>query len=105
MGIDGRLYPVSAMPTAAGEAAGELGFMNDWYPIQVKQKDKAGRPDIDGFEAAMMRADRKKGFFISFDYSGDALEEISRFFKQSGRVIVPLTVKEILEDDIAMKLA
>ena len=104
-GIDGRVYPVSAMPAAKGEAAGELGFMDDWYPIQVKQKDKAGRPDIDSFEAAMIRADRRKGFFVSFDYSTDAMEEISRFFKKSGRVIVPLTVKEILEDDIARKLA
>jgi hypothetical protein len=21
--------------------------MDEWYPVQVKQKDKAGRPDID----------------------------------------------------------
>ena len=69
MGIDGRIYPVSAMPKKAGEAAGELGFMDDWYPIQVKQKDKVGRPDIDAFEAAMTREDRTKGFFVAFDYS------------------------------------
>ena len=25
------------------------------WPIQVKQKDKAGRPDIDSFEAMKMR--------------------------------------------------
>ena len=49
---------------------GELGFMDVWYPIQVKQKDKVGRPDIDSFEAVMMREDRTKGFFVSFDYSG-----------------------------------
>jgi hypothetical protein len=35
--------------------------------IQVKQKDKAGRPDIDAFEAMMMREDCEKGFFVSFD--------------------------------------
>ncbi len=105
MGIDGRIYPVSAMPGKRGETAGELGFMDDWYPIQVKQKDKAGRPDIDSFEAAMTRTDRKKGFFVSFDFTSDAMEEISRFFKKSGKVIVPLTVQEILDDDIARKLA
>ena len=27
--------------------------MEEWYPIQVKQKDKVGRPDIDAFETAM----------------------------------------------------
>ena len=46
-----------------------------------------------------------KGFFVSFDYSGDAMTEISRFFKQTGRVIIPLTVHEILEEQFAHKLA
>jgi hypothetical protein len=85
--------------------SGTLDFMDVWYPIQVKQKDKAGRPDIDAFEAAMIRSERTKGFFIAFGYSSDALSEIQRFFKQTGCVIVPLTVKEILDEEIAMKLA
>jgi len=46
-----------------------------------------------------------KGFFVAFGYTGDALTEIQRFFKQTGRVIVPLTVKKILDEEIAMKLA
>ena len=71
----------------------------------MKQKDKAGRPDIDSFEAMMMRENCQKGFFVSFDYTGDARTEISRFFKQSGRVIIPLTVQEILDEEIAHKLA
>lgn len=79
--------------------------MDDWYPVQVKQKDKAGRPDIDAFEAIMARADRKKGFFVSFDYSSDALTEIDAFFRKSGRIIIPLTVREILDERIAKKLA
>jgi hypothetical protein len=101
MGLDGRVYPVSVLPTVK---SGSLDFMDVWYPIQVKQKDKAGRPDIDAFETAMTRAERTKGFFISFDYTSDALTEIQRFFRQTGRVIVPLTVREILNDEIAMKL-
>jgi DNA modification methylase len=102
MGLDGRLYPLSATPTVKPDS---FDFMDVWYPIQVKQKDKAGRPDIDSFEAAMIREERMKGFFVSFDYTSDALTEIQRFFKQTGRVIVALTVKQILEDEIAMKLA
>lgn len=101
MGLDGRLYPISAAPTVKPDS---LDFMDTWYPIQVKQKDKTGRPDIDAFEAAMIRAERMKGFFVSFDYTSDAKAEIQRFFKQTGRVIVALTVREILEDEIAMKL-
>ena len=41
---------------------GHLDFMDIWYPIQVKQQDKVGRPDIDKFEAAMMREERTKDF-------------------------------------------
>ncbi len=103
MGIDGRIFPVGASPAAKADAS--LDFMDDWYPIQVKQKDKVGRPDIDSFESAMLHANRKKGFFVAFDYTSDALTGIDRFFTQSGRIIIPLTVKEILEEQIARKLA
>jgi hypothetical protein len=78
--------------------------MDAWYPIQVKQKDKAGRPDIDMFEAAMIREGRTKGFFVSFDFSSDALREIDSFFRREHRLIIPLTVREILEETIAQKL-
>ena len=102
MGIDGRIYPVSATPK---KRKGELDFMDVWYPIQVKQKDKVGRPDIDSFEAVMMREDRNKGFFVSFDYTHDALSEIQAFFKKTGKSIIALTVKDILDEQIALKLA
>lgn len=102
MGIDGRIFPVSSAPK---RKEGELDFMDVWYPIQVKQRDKAGRPDIDSFEAVMMREDRQKGFFVAFDFSADAIHEINSFFKKQHRVIVPLTVREILDEQIAMKLA
>jgi hypothetical protein len=73
--------------------------------MQVKQKDKAGRPDIDTFETAMRRAKCDKGFFVSFDYSSEAMREIDRCFRAEHRIIVPLTVREILDDEIARKLA
>jgi len=79
--------------------------MDDWYPIQVKQKDKVGRQDIDAFETAMNRARRGKGFFVAFDYTADALAEIQRYFTADHKVIVPLTVREILDEEIARKLA
>jgi hypothetical protein len=105
MGIDGRIYPVGSEPTASGKGAAELDFMDEWYPIQVKQMDKVGRPDIDKFEAAMMRSKRKKGFFVGFDFSSDSMTEISRFFRQEHISIIPLTVQEILDETIAHRLA
>jgi hypothetical protein len=103
MGIDGRIYPVGSAPKEADNA--ELGFMDEWYPIQVKQRDKVGRPDIDQFEAAMARTKRKKGFFVGFGFSSDSLSEINSFFRREHIVIVPLTVREILDETIVQKLA
>ncbi|MCU0771580.1 MAG: restriction endonuclease [Verrucomicrobia bacterium] len=102
-GIDGRIFPVGAEPAALRE--GELQLTERWYPIQVKQKDRVGRPDIDAFQTAMRRSKRDKGFFVAFDYTEDALREIDRFFKADHAVIVPLTVQEILDEQIARKLA
>ncbi len=52
-----------------------------------------------------MREDRTKGFFVSFDFSSDAISEIQSFFKKTGKSIIALTVKDILEEQIAYKLA
>jgi hypothetical protein len=52
-----------------------------------------------------MRKNQTKGFLVSFDYSRDAITKILFFFKKTGKTIIPLTVKEILEEQIAYKLA
>ncbi|MBN2270722.1 MAG: hypothetical protein JXN61_08915 [Sedimentisphaerales bacterium] len=61
----------------------------------IPNKARASNPDIDPFEAVMMREDSKKRFFVSFAYSADAIREIQAFFKNTGKAIIPLTVKEI----------
>jgi hypothetical protein len=53
----------------------------------------------------MTRENRTKGIFVSFDFSSEALSEIGFFFKNTGKVIVPLTVREILDEEIARKRA
>ena len=105
MGVDGRIYPVSALEGRRKAGEDELLLEERWYPIQVKQKDKVGRPDIDSFEAMMIREGCEKGFFVSFAYSQDAITEIGAFFKRAGKVIVPFTVREIIDEQIAHKLA
>jgi site-specific DNA-methyltransferase (adenine-specific) len=104
MGIDGRIYPIGAAPHLHAAELGQFDFMDDWYPIQVKQMDKVGRPDIDKFEAAMMRTRRKKGFFVGFDFTHDAMTEIGQFFRREHIAVVPLTVGEILDETIANRL-
>jgi len=104
-GIDGRIFPVSALEGPRQTGLDELPLDERFFAVQVKQKDKTGRPDIDAFETAMRRAKCEKGFFVSFDYSEEAMQEIGRFFREEHRIIVPFTVKEILDGDIAPKLA
>ena len=61
----------------------------------MKQKDKVGRPDIDAFEAMIMREDCEMGFFVSFDYSSDALREFESFFNRSHKIIVALPTSSL----------
>ena len=79
-------------------------FAGDWFPIQVKQTDKVGRPDIDQFEAVMEREDRQRGFFIAFGYSSDAHREANAFHKRTRRIIKLLTVQEILDEEFVQKM-
>lgn len=94
-GIDGKLYPIELeKKKKAGKDL--FGESDIYYPIQVKQKDKAGRPDIDSFETAIRRDGRHKGYFISFDFSKDAIAEIKRLDKEGEIEIIPVTVKDLL---------
>jgi DNA modification methylase len=102
MGIDGRIFPVGSKPAEAA-AKGRKGatdhmFAEDWFPIQVKQTDKVGRPDIDQFCHVMERENRQRGFFVAFGYSSDAERECAAFHKRTGRIIKLITVQEILDE-------
>jgi hypothetical protein len=102
MGVDGRIFPVGTKPHDQGGL-----YSDDWFPIQVKQMDKVGRPDIDAFEAVMERegeGGRQRGFFVSFGYTSDAEQECAAFHKRTGRIIKLLTVKEILDEEHVQKM-
>lgn len=99
MGIDGRIFPVGTKPSDANSM-----FAGDWFPIQVKQMDKVGRPDIDQMEAVMTREDRQRGFFVAFGFTADAESECASFHKKSGRLIKLITVQEILDEQHVQKM-
>jgi len=103
-GIDGRLYLAdmakeekAVMHISEKAAQGMFETLDKWYPIQVKQVDKVGRPDVDKFETAMRRDKRLKGYFVAFGFSGDATKEIQRAQTAEGLDITPITVGELLE--------
>lgn len=101
MGVDGRIFPVGTKPAEGGL------FSDDWFPIQVKQVDKVGRPDIDKFEAVMEREGpdgRQRGFFVAFGYTKDAADECAAFYKRTGRIIKLLIVQEILDEEHVQKM-
>ena len=104
MGIDGRIYPVTAMPEQRAHETGEMDFMDVWYPIQVKQTDKVGRPDIDAFrnrdatrrtKARLLRRLRIQPATLFSRSTASAA--------QRGREIKPLTVREILDEEIGLR--
>jgi len=92
-GIDGRLYLADMVKTHKGDF---FETLDKWYPIQVKQIDKVGRPDIDKFQTAMRRDKRLKGYFVAFGFSQGSMKEIKRAQTIEGLDIVPITVDELL---------
>lgn len=97
-GIDGRLYPIEHEKVKQ-EGKNLFGDIDTYYPVQVKQKEKAGRPDIDTFVAAMHRDKRRKGYFVSFGFTEDANREIKRLYKKGELEIIPITVKDLLQQE------
>ncbi len=95
-GIDGRLYLADIEKQRKGDF---FETLDRWYPIQVKQQDRAGRPDIDKFQTAMRRDKRLKGYFIAFGFSRDSIVEIKRANTHDGLDIVPITVAELLQHE------
>jgi hypothetical protein len=91
--------PPAAEPLAQAPAGGK-----DAQPEAPVPHEHKGRPEIDSFEAAFQREKRTTGFFVAFDYSSDALTEIGAFFQRTGIMIRTLTVKDILDEQIARKL-
>jgi hypothetical protein len=57
-----------------------------------------------GFSFWGLTHPRAKYAPIPASYSSDALQEIESFFKRSHKVIIALTVQEILDEHIAKKL-
>lgn len=74
---------------------GWIEFMQ--VPVQVKRwGHKVGREEIDKFETAVERQDKKKGIMIAFGFSKDSWEEVARIKDKDGLEIQLKTVKEIL---------
>jgi hypothetical protein len=45
------------------------------------------------------RDGRTLGFFVTFDFTSDAIREVKRYERERKRIIVPKTVRQILEEE------
>lgn len=90
-GIDGKLYIHSEKPSDL------LTSMNAYYPIQVKQRDKVGRPEIDSFETVLRREKKKVGYFIAFSFTKDSYKEVKRAAKDDDLFIHLVSVNELID--------
>ena len=73
-------------------------------PIQVKQSESVGRPEVDKFEVAVGRyygptRKEKKGVMIAFSFSSEAYNEASRSKIENGIDMQLKTVAEILGEE------
>jgi hypothetical protein len=93
------------VPNGTGVVSGStvLADLEDGHVLEVL--NPAAHVLNQGYFSDDTRENRTKGSFISFAFTSDAMTEISQFFKRSGKSIIPLTVKEILDEEIAQKLA
>jgi DNA modification methylase len=103
-GIDGKLYPVEGIKKEKAEGLDLFGDIDRYIPIQTKRTDQVGRPDIENFEVAMKRDKRSKGIFVGFDFSRDAEAEIRRAEREEGLEIEPITVAQIVEQQLDKRM-
>ncbi len=96
------LFQMAGHQRSASIAVGAAGVVGPQRPGRLAC---SLRLDFELVVAVVTREDSTKGFFVAFDYAEGALREIDHFFRQSGKVIVALTVGEILDEQLAKKLA
>jgi DNA modification methylase len=59
------------------------------HPIQVKQSEHVGRPEIQKFESAIRAEKKDKGYVFAFSFSKPAYEEVARC-KQEDKIEIEL---------------
>ena len=55
-------------------------------PIQVKQRERVGRDELDGFAHAVGRERKHKGFIVAFSFTKGAYDEAARLRREKGGV-------------------
>jgi hypothetical protein len=111
LGLDGKIYLVTntSLPVRTDlpllAHSGQRGERQPYLPVQVKNKDKVGRPDIDSFAHALERDERAAGFFIGWEFTRDADKEIERLHTaREVKHVFPVRVQQLIEETFNLEL-
>ena len=81
--------------------SGDLGIdgytLLNQFPVQVKQQEKVGRPELDKFSSAVRRHGKTKGYLAAFSFTSGASAEAERLSREENINIELVTIKEIIE--------
>ena len=65
-------------------------------PVQVKQQEHVGRPDIQKFESAIRRERKSKGYFFALGFTKQAYDEVARAKMEDGLEIELVKVQDLI---------
>jgi DNA modification methylase len=69
------------------------------HPVQVKQQEHVGRPEVQKFASAIRREKKKYGLMIGFSFTKPAYEEAARLRHEEDLEMELKTVEEVLTSD------
>jgi len=86
-------------PKLSGDAGIDGWTVFNRHPIQVKQSEHVGSPEIQKFESAVRAEKKDKGYFFAFSFSKPAHEEVARCKQEDGIAIELWPILELMKAD------
>jgi len=83
-------------PKLTGEGGVDGWTVFKHYPIQIKQQEHVGRPEIQKFESAIRKERKDTGYIFAFSFSRPAYEETARARQQDNINIELVDVMEMM---------
>lgn len=71
-------------------------FMNR-EPIQIKQQESVGRPEMQKFQSAIRATKKTRGYFYAFSFSKGAIGEVARASREDGITIELMDIQSLTQ--------
>jgi len=97
-------YVVSFIQGVHNPKLAAEGGIDGWtvfrrHPIQVKQQEHVGRPEIQKFQSAIHAEKKDKGYFFAFSFTKPAHEEAARCKLEENIEIELCQVQDLMTAD------